>query len=178
MSRLLEYGGGGRWTLRRSFAPGKIEGTIDVTAEALWADVAARLQGSLNDKTYRTWFGETSAVAVDDASFVLAVPNDFTREWIEGHFLAFVRSAACDVLGHEVRVGYFDQKLADLDEEHSLIEEVRSIRGDFNEDRARAFLGRFRFSGDDPFRKVKGLSGGERNRLALAKMMQIGRAHV
>jgi ATP-binding cassette subfamily F protein 3 len=74
-------------------------------------------------------------------------------------------------LGHEVRVGYFDQKLSDLDEEKSLIEEVRSIRGDFNEDRARAFLGRFRFSGDDPFRKVKGLSGGERNRLALAKMM-------
>jgi ATP-binding cassette subfamily F protein 3 len=74
-------------------------------------------------------------------------------------------------LGHEVRVGYFDQKLSELDEDKSLIEEVRSIRGDFNEDAARAFLGRFRFSGDDPFRKVRGLSGGERNRLSLAKMM-------
>jgi ATP-binding cassette subfamily F protein 3 len=74
-------------------------------------------------------------------------------------------------LGHEVRVGYFDQKLSDLDEEHSLIDEIRQVRGDFNEDVARNFLGRFRFSGDDPFRKVKGLSGGERNRLALAKMM-------
>ena len=74
-------------------------------------------------------------------------------------------------LGHEVRVGYFDQKLSELDENKSLIDEVRSIRGDFNEDVARQFLGRFRFSGDDPFRKVKGLSGGERNRLSLAKMM-------
>jgi ATP-binding cassette subfamily F protein 3 len=73
--------------------------------------------------------------------------------------------------GHEVRIGYFDQKLSDLDEERSLIEEIRQVRGDFNEDVARNFLGRFRFSGDDPFRKVKGLSGGERNRLALAKMM-------
>jgi ATP-binding cassette subfamily F protein 3 len=45
------------------------------------------------------------------------------------------------------------------------------VRGDFNEDVARNFLGRFRFTGDDPFRKVKGLSGGERNRLTLAKMM-------
>src|SRR5262249_4995197 len=53
----------------------------------------------------------------------------------------------------------------------SLIDEVRSVRGDFNEDVARGFLGRFRFSGDDAFRKVKGLSGGERNRMALAKMM-------
>jgi ATP-binding cassette subfamily F protein 3 len=61
--------------------------------------------------------------------------------------------------------------LSDLDEERSLIEEVRSVRGDFNEDVARGFLGRFRFSGDDAFRKVKGLSGGERNRMALAKMM-------
>jgi ATP-binding cassette, subfamily F, member 3 len=75
------------------------------------------------------------------------------------------------VRGHEVRIGYFDQKLSDLDEERSLIDEIRSVRGDFNEDVARGFLGKFRFSGDDAFRKVKGLSGGERNRLALGKMM-------
>ena len=73
--------------------------------------------------------------------------------------------------GHEVRIGYFDQKLSDLDEDHSLIDEVRTVRGDFNEDVARNFLGRFRFTGDDGFKKVKGLSGGERNRLTLAKMM-------
>jgi ATP-binding cassette subfamily F protein 3 len=73
--------------------------------------------------------------------------------------------------GHEVRIGYFDQKLSELDEEHSLIEEIRTVRGDFNEDVARNFLGRFRFTGDDAFKKVKGLSGGERNRLTLAKMM-------
>jgi len=73
--------------------------------------------------------------------------------------------------GHEVRVGYFDQKLSELDEEHSLIDEIRTVRGDFNEDVARNFLGRFRFTGDDGFKKVKGLSGGERNRLTLAKMM-------
>jgi ATP-binding cassette subfamily F protein 3 len=75
------------------------------------------------------------------------------------------------VRGHEVRIGYFDQKLSDLDEERSLIDEIRQVRGDFNEDVARNFLGRFRFHGDDAFKKVKGLSGGERNRLTLAKMM-------
>src|SRR5205814_6268392 len=57
------------------------------------------------------------------------------------------------------------------DDQHSLIDEIRQVRGDFNEDVARNFLGRFRLSGDDPFRKVKGLSGGERNRLSLLKMM-------
>jgi len=74
------------------------------------------------------------------------------------------------VVGGKVRVGYFDQKLADLDESNSLIDEIRSVRGDLNDDGARAWLGRFRFSGDDAFRRVKGLSGGERNRLALAKL--------
>ena len=53
----------------------------------------------------------------------------------------------------------------------ALIDEIRTVRGDFNEDVARNFLGRFRFTGDDGFKKVKGLSGGERNRLTLAKMM-------
>jgi ATP-binding cassette subfamily F protein 3 len=75
------------------------------------------------------------------------------------------------VRGHEVRIGYFDQKLSELSEENSLIDEIRTVRGDFNEDVARNFLGRFRFTGDDGFKKVKGLSGGERNRLTLAKMM-------
>ena len=74
-------------------------------------------------------------------------------------------------LGHEVRIGYFDQKLEDLREDNSLIDEIRTVRGDWNEDTTRSYLGRFRFTGDDGFRKVKGLSGGERNRLTLAKLM-------
>ena len=41
--------------------------------------------------------------ARDDA-FSLVVPNDFTREWIEGHFLGFVRAAARDALARDVRV--------------------------------------------------------------------------
>ncbi len=80
------------------------------------------------------------------------------------------RSGQCFV-GPEVRIGYFDQKLSDLDDEHSLIDEIRSIRGDWNEDKTRSYLGRFRFTGEDGFKKVRGLSGGERNRLQLAKLM-------
>ncbi|MBL9040020.1 MAG: ABC-F family ATP-binding cassette domain-containing protein [Myxococcales bacterium] len=74
-------------------------------------------------------------------------------------------------VGPEVRIGYFDQKLSDLADEHSLIDEIRSIRGDWNEDKTRSYLGRFRFTGEDGFKKVRGLSGGERNRLQLAKLM-------
>jgi ATP-binding cassette subfamily F protein 3 len=51
------------------------------------------------------------------------------------------------------------------------VEEVRSVRGDMNVDGARQYLARFRFYGDDTLRRVDGFSGGERSRLALAKLL-------
>ena len=64
-----------------------------------------------------------------------------------------------------------DQHLGSLDPEKSCIEEIRSIRGDLNVDETRQYLARFRFWGDDPFRAVGSCSGGERTRLALAKLL-------
>jgi ATP-binding cassette subfamily F protein 3 len=51
------------------------------------------------------------------------------------------------------------------------VEEIRRVRGDLNADGARQYLARFRFYGDDPLRRVASLSGGERTRLALAKLL-------
>jgi ATP-binding cassette subfamily F protein 3 len=73
--------------------------------------------------------------------------------------------------GTNLRDGYFDQQLGSLDESKTGVEEIRSIRGDLNVDGAREYLARFRFWGDDPLRKVQSLSGGERTRLALAKLL-------
>jgi len=73
--------------------------------------------------------------------------------------------------GTNLREGYFDQQLGSLDEKKTGVEEIRSIRGDLNIDGAREYLARFRFYGDDPLRKVASLSGGERTRLALAKLL-------
>ncbi len=73
--------------------------------------------------------------------------------------------------GTGVRIGYFDQKLSALSEDLTLIDEIRSIRADMAVDVVRSYLAKFRFFGDDPFRVVRGLSGGERSRLAMAKIM-------
>jgi chromosomal replication initiator protein len=83
---------------------GRVEQPIELTAESLWTEVAGRLKGALNDSTYRTWFGEVEGMEVTDDTFVLAVPNDFTREWIEGHFLELIRAALRDATGHQRRV--------------------------------------------------------------------------
>jgi chromosomal replication initiator protein len=78
-----------------------VEHQIELTAESLWHEVAGRLRGSLNETTYGTWFGEVRGVALDGDRFVLGVPNDFTRNWIEGHFLSLIGAAIRDVTGGE-----------------------------------------------------------------------------
>jgi ATP-binding cassette subfamily F protein 3 len=73
--------------------------------------------------------------------------------------------------GTNLAEGYFDQHLGGVDPKNTATEEVRTIRGDFTAEVARQYLARFRFYGDDPLRSVGGFSGGERSRLALAKLL-------
>jgi ATP-binding cassette subfamily F protein 3 len=74
-------------------------------------------------------------------------------------------------LGYQVDVGYLDQKLAaGLESSRSLVDEVRSLRPDLTIEGARDALGRYRFMGDEVFKSVNGLSGGERCRVALLKV--------
>lgn len=74
--------------------------------------------------------------------------------------------------GHNVKIGYFAQDQADyLTPENTLIQEMETVANDQNRIEIRNRLGSFLFSGDEVEKKVKMLSGGERNRLALCKML-------
>jgi ATP-binding cassette subfamily F protein 3 len=73
--------------------------------------------------------------------------------------------------GTNLQDGYFDQHLGGVHTDRTAVDEVRSVRGDFTVEAARQYLSRFRFWGDDPLRVVSGFSGGERSRLALAKLL-------
>ncbi len=72
-------------------------------------------------------------------------------------------------LGHNVRVGYYSQTHAGLNPERTIVDEIRQVSA-LSEDGARSFLGRFLFSGADVFKPIGALSGGERSRVALAKL--------
>ena len=80
------------------------ETALDLTAETLWEEVAERLRDALNDATYQTWFGEARARGLSDEALVIAVPNNFTKEWIENHFRGLIRAAVRDVIGERRRV--------------------------------------------------------------------------
>jgi chromosomal replication initiator protein len=81
-----------------------VDRPVELSAELLWTEVAARLRDALNDTTFQTWFDGASAGEFEGEAFVVVVPNDFTREWIEGHFLGLVEAAVADVTGEERRV--------------------------------------------------------------------------
>jgi len=72
-------------------------------------------------------------------------------------------------LGHNVQVGYLPQRQEDLNPEHTVLNEILSVK-DLPPEKARIFLGSFLFSGEDVFKYIAELSGGERSRVALAKL--------
>jgi len=74
--------------------------------------------------------------------------------------------------GAGVNIGYYDQRLLTVDERNTVIEELRGVASSAVPDgELRGFLGRFLFTGDDVFKPVSALSGGEKGRLALAKLI-------
>ncbi|HKD99371.1 MAG TPA: ABC-F family ATP-binding cassette domain-containing protein [Planctomycetota bacterium] len=74
-------------------------------------------------------------------------------------------------LGSNAKPGYYDQELSGLDDSRTILAEVHRIRLDLTEEQIRDHLGRFLFSGDDVDKEIASLSGGERARVLLAKMV-------
>jgi chromosomal replication initiator protein len=83
----------------REERPGGVEKPIELTADGVWNEISGRLREALNENTFSTWFAEVDAVGISDGEFVLTVPNDFTREWIEGHFLGLIEAAMAEIAG-------------------------------------------------------------------------------
>ena len=74
------------------------------------------------------------------------------------------------VLGSSLHIGYFAQAHEGLDPEKTLLQEIDSVMPHWQPGQIRDYLGKYLFSGDDVYKKVDMLSGGERGRLALAKL--------
>lgn len=73
--------------------------------------------------------------------------------------------------GHFVNIGYYDQEQTNLDNENTVIDEIWDENPKFNYYDVRSYLAQFLFTGDDLFKIIGDLSGGEKGRLSLLKLM-------
>ena len=70
-------------------------------------------------------------------------------------------------------VGYYDQQLSDLIPENTVLEEIRALDSLATDGELRSYLAQFLFSGEDVFKKIEQLSGGEKSRLMLARIIYL-----
>lgn len=77
-------------------------------------------------------------------------------------------------LGYNQTIGYYDQEQQLLNEKNTVIDEVWSVYADKTNTEIRSMLAKFGFRGEDVFKPVSVLSGGERARLSIAKMVACG----
>ena len=74
-------------------------------------------------------------------------------------------------VGHNLHFGYYDQELAGLNQDKTIIDEIWALRPTQKQGEIRSFLGRFLFSEEEVFKWVGDLSGGEQSRVMLAKLL-------
>lgn len=143
-------------------APAPRTGDIVLDARGLWAERGGRLLYRDFDLLVRR--GERIGVVG---------PNGSGKTTLLRHLAGCGASEDAGSVrrGANLCDGFFDQDLGSLEAGRSAIDEIRSVRADMNVDTTRQYLARFRFWGDMPFQTVAGLSGGERSRLALAKLL-------
>ena len=81
------------------------------------------------------------------------------------------KDAGTIALGSRVHIGYYDQEHQVLSLHKTIFEEISDAYSDLNNTKIRNVLAAFLFTGDDVFKKIEDLSGGERGRVSLAKLM-------
>ena len=78
-----------------------VEHQVELSTENLWEEISGRLKEALSDGTYSKWFGDVHELVLEGDTLVLTVPSEFTRDWIEGHFLGLIGAAVRDIVGIE-----------------------------------------------------------------------------
>ena len=83
--------------------PGGSSGA-DSPATRLWIDAAELLKGRLSEGNFSAWFGQARPISLDGRNFVLALPNPFTKEWVESRYYDALCSAVAEAADNQLQV--------------------------------------------------------------------------
>jgi chromosomal replication initiator protein len=73
-------------------------------AGRLWIDAAELLRRRLSEGNFSAWFGQARPVSLDGGRFVLALPNPFTKEWVESRYYDALSTAVAEAANHQLHV--------------------------------------------------------------------------
>ena len=99
-------------------------------------------------------------------------PNGSGKTTLLRHVAGRLREGRGSVtLGHKVRLGFYEQHQESVERASDVLTEIRRLRPDMTPEQVRTFMGGFLFTGDDVFKPLAALSGGELSRVAVAKLI-------
>lgn len=74
--------------------------------QELWDQTLAVVRSELNTPTFKTWFENTSPLGIVDETLIVAVQNEFARDWLDSRYSGLLSSALAQVLGHPMSVSF------------------------------------------------------------------------
>ncbi len=77
---------------------------IDDQLTLIWDEARRHIRQRVNDRTYRLWFERTVAVGLEDGRFIIGLPNEFAREWVESRFADLLHEAVSSAMADDVDV--------------------------------------------------------------------------
>jgi ATP-binding cassette subfamily F protein 3 len=120
-------------------------------------------------------FSNISFAIKKEEKIALLGPNGIGKTTLFRIILGLIEAEAGKVkLGTNVKIGYYDQEQQNLDTTKTIIEEISSTYPSMTNTQIRNMLAAFVFTADDVFKPISALSGGEKGRVSLAKLMLSG----
>ncbi|MEP0845532.1 MAG: ABC-F family ATP-binding cassette domain-containing protein [Phycisphaerae bacterium] len=130
------------------------------------------LDGLAKSYSDRRLFADLSLVVRSQDRIGITGPNGVGKSTLLRILVGQQDADAGGVRIHSAaRLGYFAQESRELNPDWSVLQAVLDARPEFTEQRARSILGAFLFSGEDVFKKIPQLSGGEQSRVRIVRLM-------
>ncbi|HAW60328.1 MAG TPA: chromosomal replication initiator protein DnaA, partial [Actinobacteria bacterium] len=75
-------------------------------AHLIWEKALGIIRDQLNTPTFKTWFENTSPVALYEGTLIVSTPNSFAKEWLESRYAVLLKQALSQAAGKEVGVKF------------------------------------------------------------------------